>query len=178
MRNTPTRICNRRLCPQESHRMHRSAGARTSFESACEHVRRCMTRHQSRQRRLTTRGRSMNQTSFALYAAAAIVLRCAVRARTCVGDAHRMRHLRVPADHDVQPQNPHQDNDIVMCDGPCNRAYHEACSKPPFVAADIPDDCIWYCSACDAKVCRIRWTRCTCGPSCNSPRHRQTSLTI
>lgn len=40
-----------------------------------------------------------------------------------------------------------------MCDGPCNRAYHESCSKPPFVAADIPDDCLWYCSACDAKVC-------------------------
>ena len=46
----------------------------------------------------------------------------------------------------------YDDNDIVMCDGPCNRAYHEACLSPRLVAAELPEDEGWLCPACDAKV--------------------------
>jgi hypothetical protein len=46
----------------------------------------------------------------------------------------------------------YDDNDIVMCDGPCNRAYHEACLSPRIVAAELPEDEGWLCPACDAKV--------------------------
>eukprot|EP00775_Hariotina_reticulata_P011674 gene11674-11817_t len=44
------------------------------------------------------------------------------------------------------------DNDLVLCDGPCNRAYHECCLQPRLVAADIPEDEGWLCPACDAKM--------------------------
>jgi PHD-finger len=45
-----------------------------------------------------------------------------------------------------------QDNDIILCDGPCNRAYHEQCLDPPLKAADLPADESWLCTACSAKV--------------------------
>jgi hypothetical protein len=44
------------------------------------------------------------------------------------------------------------DNDLVLCDGPCNRAFHECCLHPRLVAADLPEDEGWLCPACDAKV--------------------------
>jgi hypothetical protein len=44
------------------------------------------------------------------------------------------------------------DNDLVLCDGPCNRAFHECCLNPRLVAADIPEDEGWLCPSCDAKV--------------------------
>lgn len=44
------------------------------------------------------------------------------------------------------------DNDLVLCDGPCNRAYHECCLTPRLVVADLPEDEGWLCPACDAKV--------------------------
>ena len=47
---------------------------------------------------------------------------------------------------------PPQDNDIVLCDGCCCRAYHERCLDPPLRAADLPEDEGWLCPACDAKV--------------------------
>lgn len=44
------------------------------------------------------------------------------------------------------------DNDLVLCDGTCNRAYHECCLNPRLVAADLPEDEGWLCPACDAMV--------------------------
>lgn len=45
-----------------------------------------------------------------------------------------------------------QDNDIIMCDGSCNRCFHENCVDPPVRLADIPEDEGWLCPACDCKV--------------------------
>jgi hypothetical protein len=49
------------------------------------------------------------------------------------------------------------DNDIVLCDGACCRAYHECCLEPRLVAAELPEDEGWLCPGCDAKVCRVVW---------------------
>lgn len=46
-----------------------------------------------------------------------------------------------------------QDNDIVLCDGECGRAYHEQCLQPRIHASELPEDEGWLCHACDAKVC-------------------------
>ena len=45
-----------------------------------------------------------------------------------------------------------QENDIILCDGNCRRAYHEKCLEPPLDAAGLPEDEGWLCPACDAKV--------------------------
>ena len=45
-----------------------------------------------------------------------------------------------------------QENDVVLCDGPCNRAYHFWCVRPPLREADLNDDEGWLCPGCDAKV--------------------------
>ena len=45
-----------------------------------------------------------------------------------------------------------QDNDIILCDGACRRAYHERCLDPPLDAAALPEDEGWLCPGCDAKV--------------------------
>eukprot|EP00798_Chlamydomonas_sp_ICE-L_P011453 gene11453-34163_t len=44
-------------------------------------------------------------------------------------------------------QESYDDNDIILCDGSCNRAYHEKCFDPPLVAADLPEDEGWLCPA-------------------------------
>ena len=45
-----------------------------------------------------------------------------------------------------------QENDVVLCDGPCNRAYHFWCVRPLLQEADLNDDEGWLCPGCDAKV--------------------------
>jgi hypothetical protein len=45
-----------------------------------------------------------------------------------------------------------QENDIILCDGDCRRAYHERCLDPPIDASALPEDEGWLCPACDAKV--------------------------
>lgn len=46
----------------------------------------------------------------------------------------------------------HEDNDIILCDGFCGRAYHMKCLKPPLKLEDIPpDDEGWLCPACAAR---------------------------
>lgn len=45
-----------------------------------------------------------------------------------------------------------QENDIILCDGNCRRAYHEKCLDPPLIASALPEDEGWLCPACDAKV--------------------------
>lgn len=49
-----------------------------------------------------------------------------------------------------------QDNDIVLCDGACNRGYHEQCLQPRIHAQELPEDEGWLCPACDAKVCPLQ----------------------
>lgn len=46
------------------------------------------------------------------------------------------------------------DNDIIMCDGMCDRAYHMKCVFPPVDASVLEDDSDegWLCPACDRKI--------------------------
>lgn len=44
------------------------------------------------------------------------------------------------------------DNDIILCDGACNRAFHQFCLDPPLRTEDIPPgDDGWLCPVCDSK---------------------------
>ncbi|XP_061959157.1 homeobox protein HAT3.1-like isoform X2 [Populus nigra] len=45
------------------------------------------------------------------------------------------------------------DNDIILCDGACDRGFHQFCLIPPLLREDIPpDDEGWLCPGCDCKV--------------------------
>ncbi|KAF7127178.1 hypothetical protein RHSIM_Rhsim11G0155600 [Rhododendron simsii] len=45
------------------------------------------------------------------------------------------------------------DNDIILCDGACERGFHQLCLEPPLLKDDIPpDDEGWLCPGCDCKV--------------------------
>ncbi len=53
----------------------------------------------------------------------------------------------------VRPPPPApQENDIILCDGMCNRAYHVKCLVPPVNPEELPEDEGWLCPACDRKV--------------------------
>lgn len=44
------------------------------------------------------------------------------------------------------------DNDIILCDGTCDRGFHQRCLEPPLLSEDIPpDDEGWLCPGCDCK---------------------------
>ncbi|XP_010487897.1 PREDICTED: homeobox protein HAT3.1 [Camelina sativa] len=44
------------------------------------------------------------------------------------------------------------DNDIILCDGFCDRGFHQYCLEPPLRKDDIPpDDESWLCPGCDCK---------------------------
>ncbi|ESQ47947.1 hypothetical protein EUTSA_v10022305mg, partial [Eutrema salsugineum] len=44
------------------------------------------------------------------------------------------------------------DNDIILCDGFCDRGFHQLCVEPPLRKEDIPpDDESWLCPGCDCK---------------------------
>ena len=46
-----------------------------------------------------------------------------------------------------------EDNDIILCDGYCGRAYHQNCMDPPLKLEDLPpEDEGWLCPSCSAKV--------------------------
>ena len=52
-----------------------------------------------------------------------------------------------------QGQECDDDNDIILCDGPCDRAYHFKCLDPPITdPSSLPEDDGWLCHACDRKV--------------------------
>uniref|UniRef100_A0A1J3E3Z9 Pathogenesis-related homeodomain protein n=1 Tax=Noccaea caerulescens TaxID=107243 RepID=A0A1J3E3Z9_NOCCA len=45
------------------------------------------------------------------------------------------------------------DNDIILCDGTCNRAFHQMCLDPPLETESIPPgDQGWFCKFCDCKI--------------------------
>ncbi|XP_042450981.1 homeobox protein HOX1A-like [Zingiber officinale] len=45
------------------------------------------------------------------------------------------------------------DNDIILCDGSCERGFHQKCLSPPLQTHEIPPgDQGWLCPACDCKV--------------------------
>ncbi|CAM6090784.1 unnamed protein product [Calypogeia fissa] len=45
------------------------------------------------------------------------------------------------------------DNDIILCDGACDRGFHQNCVDPPLATADIPPgDEGWLCPVCESKV--------------------------
>ncbi|KAK4798666.1 hypothetical protein SAY86_030992 [Trapa natans] len=45
------------------------------------------------------------------------------------------------------------DNDIILCDGACNRAFHQKCLEPPLHSENIPpEDQGWFCRICDLKM--------------------------
>ncbi|XVF01348.1 hypothetical protein REPUB_Repub04eG0080200 [Reevesia pubescens] len=44
-------------------------------------------------------------------------------------------------------------NDIILCDGACDRGFHQYCLQPPLLKEDVPpDDEGWLCPGCDCKV--------------------------
>ncbi|KAK8919401.1 hypothetical protein KSP39_PZI021029 [Platanthera zijinensis] len=43
------------------------------------------------------------------------------------------------------------DNDIILCDGSCNRGFHQKCLEPPLKKIP-PGDQGWLCRICDCKV--------------------------
>ncbi|KAF7806675.1 Pathogenesis-related homeodomain protein [Senna tora] len=46
-----------------------------------------------------------------------------------------------------------QDNDIILCDGTCNRAFHQKCLDPPLETENIPPgDQGWFCKFCECKM--------------------------
>ncbi|XP_011088187.1 pathogenesis-related homeodomain protein isoform X1 [Sesamum indicum] len=45
------------------------------------------------------------------------------------------------------------DNDIILCDGACERGFHQFCLEPPLLKEDIPPgDEGWICPGCDCKI--------------------------
>ncbi|KAB1204292.1 Pathogenesis-related homeodomain protein [Morella rubra] len=45
------------------------------------------------------------------------------------------------------------DNDIILCDGTCNCAFHQKCLDPPLDSDNIPPgDQGWFCKFCDCKM--------------------------
>ncbi|KAG8376385.1 hypothetical protein BUALT_Bualt09G0058000 [Buddleja alternifolia] len=45
------------------------------------------------------------------------------------------------------------DNDIILCDGTCNRAFHQKCLDPPLSTENIPQgDEGWFCKFCKKKM--------------------------
>ncbi|KAK4759828.1 hypothetical protein SAY87_022959 [Trapa incisa] len=45
------------------------------------------------------------------------------------------------------------DNDIILCDGACNRAFHQKCLEAPLHSENIPpEDQGWFCRICDLKM--------------------------
>ncbi|KAI4335360.1 hypothetical protein L6164_014012 [Bauhinia variegata] len=45
------------------------------------------------------------------------------------------------------------DNDIILCDGTCNRAFHQKCLDPPLDTKNIPpEDEGWFCKFCECKM--------------------------
>ncbi|KDO61898.1 hypothetical protein CISIN_1g0067541mg [Citrus sinensis] len=45
------------------------------------------------------------------------------------------------------------DNDIVLCDGTCNCAFHQKCLDPPLDTESIPPgDQGWFCKFCECKM--------------------------
>ncbi|XP_021774286.1 pathogenesis-related homeodomain protein-like [Chenopodium quinoa] len=50
-------------------------------------------------------------------------------------------------------QDVSEDNDIILCDGTCNCAFHQKCIDPPLATIDIPpEDEGWFCKYCDSKM--------------------------
>jgi hypothetical protein len=44
------------------------------------------------------------------------------------------------------------DNDIILCDGDCDRAYHVKCLVPVPDISSLSEDEGWLCPACDTKI--------------------------
>ncbi|OIV98390.1 hypothetical protein TanjilG_16717 [Lupinus angustifolius] len=45
------------------------------------------------------------------------------------------------------------ENDIILCDGSCNRAFHQRCLDPPLDTENIPpEDQGWFCKFCECKI--------------------------
>ncbi|GLT67744.1 hypothetical protein SLA2020_400300 [Shorea laevis] len=45
------------------------------------------------------------------------------------------------------------DNDIILCDGTCNCAFHQKCLDPPLDSDNIPPgDQGWFCKFCECKM--------------------------
>ncbi|GAB4838294.1 hypothetical protein Ancab_027822 [Ancistrocladus abbreviatus] len=46
-----------------------------------------------------------------------------------------------------------EDNDIILCDGSCNCAFHQKCLDPPLATENIPPgDQGWLCKYCECKM--------------------------
>lgn len=50
-----------------------------------------------------------------------------------------------------QSDNLTTNNDIILCDGVCERGFHQLCLQPPLITVPLGDDG-WLCPGCDCKV--------------------------
>ena len=55
-----------------------------------------------------------------------------------------------------------QDNDIVLCDGPCGRAYHAQCTVPAFLPEELSEEADWLCPSCQTKARALNPKPCPC----------------
>lgn len=74
------------------------------------------------------------------------------RSSTCSRAALRRSPCRFLTPVHRSPFTYPQDNDVILCDGPCNCAFHQKCLDPPLDVSTLPEDEGWLCPACDCKV--------------------------
>lgn len=66
------------------------------------------------------------------------------------------------------------DNDIILCDGTCNCAYHQKCLDPPLLTENIPPgDQGWYCEFCLSRMEIISTTNAHLGTNFSADTHWQ-----
>ncbi|KAL3534872.1 hypothetical protein ACH5RR_003333 [Cinchona calisaya] len=90
-------------------------------------------------------------------------IREAIRQLDLLSSVGRIEDSAVAADGSVHHENiicakcklreAFPDNDIVLCDGTCNRAFHQKCLDPPLSTENIPPgDEGWFCRCCKSKM--------------------------
>lgn len=71
-------------------------------------------------------------------------------------------------------QDAFPDNDIILCDGTCNCAYHQKCLDPPLLTENIPPgDQGWYCKFCVSRMKIIETTNAHLGTHFCADTHWQ-----
>ncbi|KAL6191770.1 hypothetical protein ACLB2K_038159 [Fragaria x ananassa] len=97
------------------------------------------------------------------------ILKCKLGIRDAIHQLHSLGSVGSIADSVIDPDGSvfHEhifcarcklneafpDNDIVLCDGTCNAAFHQKCLDPPLDTENIPrGDQGWFCKFCECKM--------------------------
>lgn len=97
------------------------------------------------------------------------ILKCKLGIRDAIRQLHSLSSVGSIADSVIDPDGSvyHEhifcakcklneafpDNDIVLCDGTCNAAFHQKCLDPPLDTENIPrGDQGWFCKFCECKM--------------------------